>query len=58
MGRPKGSGAKPAVKVRKHRVTIMLNDAELRGLKRIATREESPLATSAYRLLMKSMGNH
>ncbi len=55
MGRPKGSGVKPAEKIRHHRVTIMLTDAELTSLQRLAEKSEQPLATTAYRLFMKAM---
>ena len=55
MGRPRGSGAKPAAKVRRHRVTIMLNDAEMKHLRRRAEKGEQPLATIAYSLFMEAM---
>ncbi len=54
LGRPKGSGGPPE-KVRRHRVAVMLNDAELKKLHRLARRTGEPVSTVAYRLVAKGL---
>ena len=54
MGRPKGSG-KSAEEVRRHRVVILLRDAELRKLEELAAERGLPLGTAAYEILERSL---
>ena len=54
-GRPKGSGTGPSPNARKNRVAIMLSDAELKKLTRVASRKKTPIATLAYELLAKGL---
>ena len=53
-GRPKGSG-KPVALVRRHRVSITLNDAELAALNRIARQRGAPVSTAAYEILARTL---
>ena len=50
-GRPKGSGSGPSPNARVNRIAIMLTDAELAKLERIALRKDVPVATLAYELM-------
>jgi len=54
-GRPKGSGTGPSPDARKNRVAIMLTDAELKKLNRVASRKKKPVATLAYELMSKGL---
>ena len=55
IGRPKGSGGPPAL-VRRHRVPVSLNDAELAALNALADERDLPLGTAAYQLLARGLG--
>jgi len=55
MGRPKGTGG-PIELVRRHRVVVMLADAELEALEALAEKRDLPLGTAAYQLLARSLG--
>jgi hypothetical protein len=55
MGRPKGSGTLPKSKLRRHRLPVMLTDADLRRLRSLSRSEGRPLATVAYDLLVEAM---
>ena len=54
-GRPKGSGSGPSPHARRNRVAIMLTDAELAKLRRIAGRKGRPVATLAYELMARGL---
>ena len=54
LGRPKGSG-KPVALVRRNRVSITLNDAELAALNRIARERDVPVSTAAYEILARTL---
>lgn len=54
MGRPPGTGGPPE-SVRRNRVVVMLTDAELATLHRLAESRELPLGTVAYQLLVRSL---
>lgn len=47
MGRPAG----PPELVRRNRIVVMLTDAELAKLERLARDKDQPLGTAAYELL-------
>ena len=51
-GRPKG----PEAEVRRNRVAIMLTDAELAKLHRLAERKDLPLGTAAYEIVARALG--
>ena len=51
MGRPPA----PSEQVRRNRVVVMLTDAELATLHRLADARAKPLGTVAYELLSKAM---
>ena len=51
MGRP----ARPAEEVRRNRVVVMLTDAELAKLERIAEAKDFPLGTVAYQIVASSL---
>jgi len=51
MGRP----AKPAEELRRNRVVIMLTDAELAKLHRLADERALPLGTVAYSVFAKAL---
>lgn len=53
-GRPPGWGGPPE-KVRRHRVVVMLADAELAALERLAEKSEQPLGTMAYRIVARAL---
>ncbi len=50
-GRPKGSGSGPSPNARVNRVAVMLTNAELAKLERVARRKNVPVATLAYNLM-------
>ncbi len=52
-GRPSGTGNPESA--RRNRVVVMVTDRELAHLKRMADREEIPLATWAYEVLARGM---
>ena len=54
MGRPKGSGGPPE-RVRRNRVVIMLTDAELTKLHRLADEKALPIGTLAYAVFAKAL---
>ncbi len=54
LGRPRGSGGPPE-KVRRHRIAVMLNDAELAKLRRLAAKTRQPVSTAAYRLVARGL---
>ena len=54
MGRPPGSGGPPE-SVRRNRVVVMLTDAELATLRRLAESRELPLGTMLYQLVNRSV---
>lgn len=56
-GPRRGSGRKPAVpgEIRRNRVAVLLTDAELAVLHRLAESRELPLGTVAYELLSKGL---
>lgn len=54
-GRPMGSGSGPSPNARVNRIAVMLSNAELAKLERIANRKKMPLATLAYQLLINSL---
>lgn len=54
LGRPRGSG-KPIEEVRRHRVAVMLNDAELADLEALSEVEGLPLSTIAHQLMVSRM---
>lgn len=54
-GRPKGSGQGPSPNARTQRVAVMLSEADLQKLTRLARRQRVPLATLAYELLAKGL---
>ena len=49
-GRPKGSGTGSSPNARVNRIAMMLTDAELAKVVRIANRKNMPIATLAYEL--------
>lgn len=51
MGRPPG----PPEQVRRNRVAVMLTDAELATLHRMADAQAKPLGTVAHELLSKAL---
>lgn len=51
MGRPAG----PTERVRRNRVAVMLTDAELEQLERLAIRDGKPLGTVAYEVLARGL---
>lgn len=53
-GRPRGSG-RPPEEVRRNRVVVMLRDAEMAKLERLAEARELPLGTMAYELLAPAL---
>jgi hypothetical protein len=53
-GRPRGSGG-PSEDVRRNRVAVLLTDAELVKLQRLAEARELPLGTVAYELLERGL---
>ena len=53
-GRPKGSGGPPE-KLRRNRVVVMVTDAELAKLHRLAEARDVPLGTRAHELLSQSL---
>ncbi len=57
-GRPKGSGKGPSEHARKNRVAVMLSDAELKKIVRIARRKKTPVATLAYELPSRTLSTH
>ncbi len=54
MGRPKGSGGPPEL-VRRHRITITLNNGELKKLQHLAQNERLPLGTLAHRYVSQAL---
>lgn len=54
-GRPTGSG-RPVAQVRRNRLVITMRDDDLRALEKRAEEQGLPLATVAYRLLMRALG--
>lgn len=54
MGRPPGTGGPPE-EVRRNRVVVMLRDAELAKLHRLAEARGQPLGTVAYELLSPAL---
>ena len=54
-GRPRGSGQGASPTARRNRVSLMLSDAELAKLERLADRRGLPLATLAHRLLAAAL---
>ena len=50
-GRPPGRGPGPSPDARRHRVTVLLSDAELAILRDLAEERDLPLGTAAYDLL-------
>ena len=54
-GRPRGSGQGPSEHARKNRVAVMLTDAELVKLARIAKRRNRPVATLAHELISRAL---
>ena len=55
-GRPKGSGTGPSPNARLNRIAVMLTNAELAKLVRIASRKKRPVATLAYELMRSALG--
>ncbi len=53
-GRPKGSGGPPAL-VRRHVVSVMVADAELRALKKLARERGIPVSTAAYEIIARTL---
>ena len=53
-GRPKGSGL-PIEQIRRNRVVVMLTDAELARIKRIAHDEDLPVGTALYEICKRSL---
>ena len=53
-GRPRGSGGPPE-SVRRNRVVVMLTDAELATLDRMAADSGLPLGTMLYQLVKRSL---
>ena len=53
-GRPKGSG-RPAAEVRRNRVVVMLDDAELAKLQGLAKERELPVGTAAYEIVERAL---
>lgn len=54
MGRPKGTGGPPEL-VRRHRVVVSLNDADLKALEALAVERDLPLGTAVYALLAPAL---
>ncbi len=54
-GRPRGSGQGPSSTARRNRVPVMLSDAELRQLARLARQRKKPLATVAWELITEGL---
>jgi hypothetical protein len=54
MGRPPGTGGPPE-NVRRNRVAVLVTDAELLALERLAQAREMPLGTVAYELLARAL---
>lgn len=54
MGRPKGTGGPPE-KVRRNRVVVLLTDAELAKLHRLAEEHALPIGTAAYELVARGL---
>jgi hypothetical protein len=54
-GRPKGSGKGPSPNSRRNRIAVMLRDSELQQLEKLSGKNREPVATTAYRLLEKSL---
>ena len=55
MGRPKGSGGPPE-NVRRNRVVVMLTDAELAKLHRLADGKGLPVGRVAYEMVARALG--
>ena len=53
-GRPRGSG-KELEAVRRNRVVVMLTDAELKKLRRLADQKDLPLGTAAYEFVGRGL---
>ena len=51
MGRP----AKPADEVRRNRVVVMVTDAELAKLHRLAEERTLPIGTAAYEIVERAL---
>jgi hypothetical protein len=49
--RKPGPRPRPRSQVRRHRIVLMVNDAELRAIRRLPTAEEQPLSTVAHQLI-------
>ena len=54
-GRPPGTGPGPSPYARRNRVAVLLSDAELRKLKRLADARDLPFGTVAYELLARAL---
>ena len=54
-GRPKGSGTGPSPNSRRNRVAVMFRDTELKTLNAMAKREKVPVATTAYRIVLRAL---
>lgn len=54
MGRPPGTGGPPE-EIRRNRVVVMVRDAELAALHRLADARGLPLGTVAYELFSKAL---
>lgn len=54
-GRPPGTGTGPSPNARINRVVVMLNNDELKKLKRMARKERLPLGTAAYQIVANTL---
>lgn len=54
-GRPLGSGSGPSPNSRMHRVAIMLDDTELKALKRRARKSKQPISTAAWVIVARAL---
>jgi hypothetical protein len=54
-GRPPGTGPGPSPHSRRNRVVIMLSDAELVKLRKLARQQDLPLGTVAYEIVARSL---
>ena len=54
-GRPPGTGKGPSAGARINRVVAMLNNDELKALKRVARKRKLPVGTAAYEIIARAL---
>ncbi len=54
-GRPPGTGPGPSPDARRNRVVVMLSDAELKKLRRLAHEKDLPVGTVAYEFVGRGL---